>query len=191
MLKMLTKKNEKEPSFFCKNCDFSTYHKPNYDRHVLTIKHLSVTNANKMLIKKNEKEPEHICCCGRVYKHKPSLLRHKKACKVVPETGEVGVSELDKMDVIIKQNQEFKELLLVQNKENRILQEKILKMGETPQIIHNTNVNQFNLNFFLNETCKNAMNIQDFIQSIKFRTLSTRTRIRLALIILFTFQITY
>lgn len=164
MLKMLP---PKEPTFVCNKCHFVTSHKPNYERHILTIKHISVTNANKMLTKKNEKERHHECFCGRVYKHKPSLLRHKKTCDHEAETGGAIPLEFCKMDMIIKQNQEFKELLLEQNKENRILQEKLLRMGETH--IHNTNVNQvnqFNLNFFLNETCKEAISITDFIKSL-------------------------
>jgi len=163
-IKMLKNANKKEPIFCCKTCDFSTSHKPNYDRHILTIKHLSVTNANKMLTKKNVNEPHYLCSCGKSYKHKPSLLRHKKVCNYEPETGDIFLTEYHKMDVIIKQNQEFKEMLMEQNKENRILQEKILKMNSHTTVVNQ--VNQFNLNFFLNETCKEAISITEFIKSL-------------------------
>lgn len=155
MLKNANKKEPKGTPFFCKKCDFVTSHRPNYERHLLTIKHLSVTNANKMLTKKNEKERHQECSCGRVYKHKPSLLRHKKVCQVAEYSDPV----CEKMETIIKQNQEFKEMLMEQNRENKILQEKIMKME--PSV-----VNQFNLNIFLNETCKEAISISEFIQSL-------------------------
>ena len=156
MLKKETKKEPKRTSFFCEFCDFVTSHKPNYERHLLTIKHISVTDANKMLTKKNEKEPHHGCSCGRIYKHKPSLLRHKKVCHQEDNLCLGG----DKIDVVIKQNQEFKEMLLEQNRENKILQEKILNMKSE------TIVNNFSLNVFLNETCKEAITITDFIKSL-------------------------
>lgn len=160
MLKNAKKKERKRTSFFCEKCDFTTCHKPNYERHLLTMKHVSVSDANKMLTKKNEKEPDQICSCGRVYKHKPSLLRHKKACNPAGDVACVASSGCEKIETIIKQNQEFKEMLLEQSKENRILQEKILNMkGDTI-------VNQFNLNVFLNETCKEAISITDFIKSL-------------------------
>jgi hypothetical protein len=151
MLKNANKKERKRTSFFCEICDFTTFHKPNFERHLLTIKHISVTDANKMLAKKNEKEPHQTCSCGRVYKHKPSLLRHKKSCN----------QENEKIDIIIQQNREFKELLLEQNRENKLLQEKILIMKSETHI-----VNQFNLNVFLNETCKEAISITDFIKTL-------------------------
>jgi len=154
MLKNANKKERKRTLFFCENCDFETLHKPNYERHLLTTKHISVTNANKMLTKKNEKE--HQCYCGRVYKHKPSLLRHKKACNQEDNI----CFDVNKLDLVIKQNQEFKEMLLEQNRENKILQEKIMNMK------NETIVNHFNLNVFLNETCKEALSITDFIKSL-------------------------
>jgi hypothetical protein len=124
-----------------------------------------------MLTKKNVKEPNHLCSCGRVYKHKPSLLRHQKACFLLsnyqPETGDLPVSEYQKIDTIIKQNQEFKELLLEQNKENRMLQEKILQLNVHHTTVHQVHqVNHFNLNVFLNETCKEAISITEFIKSL-------------------------
>lgn len=158
---MLQKKERKRTIFFCKKCDFETSHKPNYERHLLTIKHLSVTNANKMLTKKNEKEPNQICSCGREYKHKPSLLRHKKACNQASDLGLVAAMGSDKIDVIIKQNEEFKALLLEQSKENKIIQEKMINMKNETHI-----VNHFNLNLFLNETCKEALSMNDFINSL-------------------------
>jgi hypothetical protein len=161
MLKNAKKKEPKRTVFFCEKCAFTTSHKPNYERHLLTIKHISVSDANKMLIKKNEKEPDQVCSCGRIYKHKPSLLRHKKACNQAADLACVVPSGCEKIDTIIKQNQEFKELLLEQSRENKMLQEKILSMKGETHI-----VNQFNLNVFLNETCKEAISITDFIKSL-------------------------
>lgn len=157
---IVNKKEQKGTSYFCERCDFITSHKPNYKRHLLTTKHISVSDANKVLIKKNEKEPQQSCSCGRIYKHKTSLLRHKKECNQAGQVVRVVSSGCEKIDAIIKQNEEFKEILLEQSRENKILQEKILNMkGDTI-------VNQFNLNVFLNETCKEAISITDFIKSL-------------------------
>ena len=131
MARNANKKNKKERIFFCEKCDFTTSHKPNYERHLLTIKHVSVTKSVPMLTKKNEKEP-HACSCGKLYKHLPSLLRHQKECLL-----------FNKVDEIIRQNKEFRELLLEQNRENKLLQEKIIN-------IKPININQFNLNVFFN-----------------------------------------
>jgi hypothetical protein len=145
MLKNANKKNKKRTSFFCEKCDFTTSHKPNYERHLLTIEHCSVTKTVPMLTKKNEKEPL-LCSCGKKYKHLPSLLRHQKECP------------FNKLDEIIRQNQEFKELLVEQNRENKLLQEKIINMKPV--------INQFNLNVFLNETCKEAISMTEFINTL-------------------------
>jgi hypothetical protein len=149
MVKMLKNANKKERVFFCEKCDFTTSHKPNYERHILTLKHVSVTNGSKMLTKKNQKEPNHKCSCGKIYKHLPSLLRHQKEC-FLP----------NKFDEIIKQNKEFRDLLLEQSRENKILREKITNIKSKVVI------NQFNLNVFLNETCKEAISITEFINTL-------------------------
>ena len=177
---MNNKKTQKNASYFCEICEFKTDNKTDYNRHILTPKHFN----NKFLINNNnEKTPQAIyaCHCGKEYKYQSGLCAHKKKCsqkeekiekekeeqnKIIPESENNISPEL--IIEIIKQNQEFKDLLLEQNK--TIIE---LSKNSSTTNINNSNINSnnksFNLNFFLNETCKNAMNIMDFVDSIKIQ----------------------
>ena len=155
--------------FVCELCDFKCSKQSNYDKHLLTLKH---QNVDKMLTNADGKNAEnaensetinaHICECGKEYKHRQSLFIHKKKCqnfnKKEPDNND------DLINYLIKENQEFKSLIL-----------EIVKKDTTQNNITNSNntINShnktFNLQFFLNETCKNAMNITDFVDSIKLQ----------------------
>jgi hypothetical protein len=116
--------------------------------------------------------PKNVCDCGKQFTHHSSYYRHKKKCKIEDEKGnKENIISTELVIEIIKQNQEFKDMLLEQNKT-------IIELSKTTTtctgITHNTinnnsNNKSFNLNFFLNETCKDAMNIMDFVDSIKFQ----------------------
>jgi len=160
-------KNAKE--YFCESCDFKCCKLSNYNTHILTRKHKMLTNIDK----ENSKNAEKFTCnCGKEYNHRQSLSIHKKKCLQMLEKEE-NITETENnvspemIIEIIKQNQEFKNLLLEQNK--TIIE---LSKNNTTNI-NNSNINSnnksFNLNFFLNETCKNAMNIMDFVDSIKIQ----------------------
>ena len=175
---MDNKKTPKNPeNFICEDCAFKTLHKRDYDKHLLTAKHQRVTNGNK----KPLKTPViFVCDCGKEYRNRHTLSRHRKNCDfkedavvVVEPTNVLNPSMV--LD-IIKENQEFKKLILELHMENKEL---INKMAATPQTVINNinNVNsvdnstvnnnqKFNLNFFLNETCKDAMNIQEFMENL-------------------------
>ena len=141
-------------------------------------------NKNKLL--------KFVCICGNKYKFNTNLCRHKKVCNYKPiqkhtqeliqEPIEESTQVLSKIEPninmfieIIKENQEFKKLLLEQNnqvielhKENNILINKLVEKESNTTINNTTNNNQkFNLNIFLNETCKDAMNFKEFIDNIK------------------------
>jgi hypothetical protein len=136
----------------------------------MTSKHKKATNA----VKKNEKNECELfnCNCGNSYKHKSSYYKHKKKCKQEDEKEKEKEKETenvvnnhnitpDLIIEIIKQNQEFKDLLLEQNKT-------IIELSKNSNTINSHN-KTFNLQVFLNETCKDAMNIMDFVDSIKLQ----------------------
>ena len=178
--------------FVCENCAFKCSKLSNYNKHLLTAKHNFRTNrTNKMPKNAN---CEFVCECGKIYNARNSLWYHKRVCKHNLQETEVETTEtqsLSQIDMslvieLLKQNQEFKELMVEQTKQfseqqhnNQVLFEeqqqqnnKLLeavndgKFGNTT--IHNTtNNNKFNLNFFLNETCKDAITMSDFINSIE------------------------
>jgi len=154
--------------FYCLICDFKCSRQSNYDKHILTRKH---KNTDKILTNTDKKNAENaennfMCNCGKKYKHRQSLFNHKKICKP-KNNNEVKMLTNLVLDVI-KQNQELSH----QNQEltNKIVD--IYKNNSNTNIINN-NVNSnnktFNLNVFLNETCKDAMNIMEFIDSIKLQ----------------------
>ena len=163
----LGEKGEKgEPVFHCIHCDYKCCVKFSYERHLTTTKHInkSQMKQNETNKEKKEKTEKNVCNCGLVYYSRTSLWRHKKTCVIVNnvELHEKNDEKKDELiNYLIKENKEFKNLIL-----------EILKkdsMNNCNNTTNNTNSHNktFNLNFFLNETCKDALNISDFVSSIK------------------------
>ena len=148
-----TKKNEKK--FCCINCDFYTCKKTDFTRHILTQKH---KNNEFVVINNIKNENIHICNnCERVYNDRVGLWRHKKKCH--------------ENNMILKNEETDKDLIMMLVKQNSELLEVIKNGTHNNNNSHNTNSNNktFNLQFFLNEKCKDAMNIMDFVDSIKLQ----------------------
>ena len=187
--------------FECIYCDYITSRKSQYERHCLTDKHKKVTNNNN-------KNPTLLCCnnCDKKYNSRMGLWRHKNNCKkntkYIPDNNIEGLKNTITNSIsifeIIKQNNDFKELLVQQskyiheqykeqfekiqeqhnehivkiqeqNKEQLEIINKIIER-EPMQIINNNQINnnnqKFNLNIFLNETCKDAMNVTEFLDNL-------------------------
>ena len=152
------------PKFFCDNCDFKCSKQSNYDKHIATLKHKNLTKPN---IYNSKNAPNHFECrfCKKTYKHASTLSAHKKKCipVVLTENGSapLDVQALSLMVVeLVKSNSEFQKQML-----------DLYKTSTTnnTNTINNTNNSHnktFNLQFFLNEQCKNAMNIMDFVNSM-------------------------
>ena len=190
---MDTKSGKKiEPIFSCLTCDYHTSKKYNYEKHCLSAKHTMDTKSSKSGDKCSVTSSDVKCSCGKTYKYQQGLYKHRKTCSMhINSEKNKNIESMDEfkkkennasliMD-IIKENQEFKTLLIEQQnqvmelqKENNILLNKMVEISQTtlitPSIINNnhnnTTNNQFNLNIFLNETCKNAINFTDFIDNI-------------------------
>ena len=178
--------------FVCKKCDYICYKKYNWDRHILTSKHLKSTNSNKIATKNEQKEQNeqndscHTCQnCGKEYKDRTGLWRHKQKCKIKKdsesETEEEKYDEIPDKNLImmlINENKELKtmmieqqNIMIAQNMSTQNMMMKVIENGTHNNITTHTNSHNkaFNLNFFLNETCKDAMNITDFVDSIKLQ----------------------
>ena len=162
--------NKKSPNipskFVCEKCDYFTCNKKDFTKHEQTNKHKSVQNPNKSYIK-NPQNPQTIfqCECGKLYKHQSTLCNHKKTC--TPK--DIIYEKPDLLQLFLtqsKENQELKNLLIDQNK---IFTEMCKSNLGNMNITTNTNNSHnktFNLQFFLNEQCKDAMNIMDFVNSV-------------------------
>ena len=173
--------------YVCELCDFRCCKKSNYDSHILTRKHKIATESTN---KNAENAENYVCDCGKKYNDRSGLWRHKKKCKEEPKKEEEKEEDIkSNMDLImgmlkqnqpmiiekptsenndssliielLKQNQDFKELMIEQNK----YMLELAKNAGNNTNCNNTN-NKFNMQIFLNETCKDAMNITEFVNSL-------------------------
>jgi hypothetical protein len=178
---------KKPPGFYCEACNFKCYKEYNYNVHVATPKHQKFTKVYKSLQKDINPKYILVCECSKRYSSRMGLWKHKQKCLIAKNlndntdntdntnamnsTNEIvselkDINNIDKDDIIIK--------LLKDNEEIRqILKEVLPKMGNNTTINNNNNttnnntLNNFNLNFFLNEQCKDALNISEFVESLK------------------------
>ena len=146
----------------CDICDFNCIKKYDYERHLSTRKHKH--NQNDIEKGHNEGNRTYICHCGNIYKHQSGLYRHRKHCNQKSIKEDTDKDEKYEMiiQMLMKENQEFKQLIIDQNAK---MMEMAGNMGS-----HNNNTNsnnKFNLNVFLNEQCKDAMTLNDFVKDME------------------------
>ena len=169
---MLTKKVPKSSKIYeCKKCAYNTVRESQFDRHLLTAKHQKLTNLTKKVPKSSEVFECDIC--HKQYKSRMGLWGHKQKCEhhgcgvVKTDTKSPINDDNGAMMELVKQNQEFKELLIEQQQDNQELQKQLLEaVKEGKHITNNTQNNKFNLNFFLNEQCKDAINMSEFLENM-------------------------
>ena len=150
--------------YSCEKCNFKCSKESNFNTHLLTSKHKKRTNTKQILL---ENAKKYKCECGKTYKHASSLWNHKKQCDKsntekasdaddISSTNPITVDKMLSMfNTILVQNQEFMMNVISQVKSNNT------------HINNTTNNNQFNINVFLNDQCKDAMNLADFVHNIK------------------------
>ena len=177
---MATKNSQKiERKYECSCCDYTTSKKYDYEKHLATDKHRInnlATDGNNSATKMSQIDQLVCNKCNKTYKCRTGLWRHKNKGNCDLDEDGVGDGVDDEYDIIkskkneelitylIKENAEFKQLLIEQNKQ-------MIELCKTAGNNNNNNTNShnksFNLQFFLNETCKDALNISDFVKSIK------------------------
>ena len=149
--------------FVCESCDYKCNKQSEINKHNSTRKHKILQNPTS--------EPTHksyICKCGKVYKHSSTLYAHKKKCDIdslttIASTTNTIINETD--PVIMEKMIAMFTQVMTQNQD--FMQNVIGKVqGITNSHNNNNNNNQFNIQMFLNDHCKNAMNISDFIKSL-------------------------
>jgi len=150
--------------FECNICDFNCCKKGDWNRHILRPKHINLTLSNGC-----DKKNIYICnICDKKYSSRNGLWNHKKKCCIELINKETNKENSENVDIFDKN------LILTLIQQNNELQKQILevcKNGTNNSITNtiNSHNKSFNLNFFLNETCKDAMNIMDFVDSIKIQ----------------------
>ena len=175
--------NKVASKYYCVNCNYNTSKTSSYNKHLMTAKHKKLTEVNesKQQVSKSCSE---IKCekCNKIYNSRVGLWKHKKKCSQKPFENSLTITDITNPSIImnlIKENQEFKSLLIEQQKmqieqqkENKELMNKVIELSREPRIINNgtmtqNNNNKFNLQVFLNDTCKDAITLQQFIENIQ------------------------
>jgi len=172
-----TKSSKKIAEIFnCELCDYITSKKCNYDKHLLTPKHLRMTNDDVGGQKVAKSSNQFVCDCGRSYKHRQGLWKHKQDCTFKAQNNLLNnyddITDKNLIMMLIKDNNDLRKMMMAQQSlmiesNNKVLD--ICKNGTHNTTHTNSHNKAFNLNFFLNETCKNAMNIMDFAESIQLQ----------------------
>jgi len=180
--------------YICEECNFKCSKNSNFKQHLLTAKHKMLINANEKNPKNAAPITEYKCVCEKIFKHASSLCKHKKKCGLIKQENETIINQENETIInqddesIINQDEDvvvhkekskeedaddigYKEMFLEMMKQNHELQKSINEM--IPKIgnnnttgSHNTN-NNFNIQLFLNEECKNALNMTDFVRSLE------------------------
>jgi hypothetical protein len=166
--------------YCCESCNYSTSRKSNYEKHLSTDKHKISKNGNLEIAKVADFDTyEHKCnYCKQSYKTNSGLWKHTKRCKILNKTKMIiDVIKDDKnvQDFLFEQNKLLIEQLSQQNKTLMEQNTKLFEIAQTSNGVNNqigtmnNNVNcnnKFNINVFLNETCKDAINLTDFVNQI-------------------------
>jgi hypothetical protein len=160
--------------YYCKKCDYGCSKKYNWEMHLSTTKHKMETPGNILETENGKKWQQYFFTCencNKTYKNRSGLWKHKKICN--PTLNHINTEVKDEPSdkqlimMLIKENSELR-------KEQADIKEIILEIVKNGTMNHSHNTTNshnkaFNLQFFLNETCKNAMNITDFVESIKLQ----------------------
>ena len=158
------------PKFYCEKCDYGTSKKSSYNDHLLSAKHNKSTIGNQILPKIcSELSTEFICnICNKKYKDKSGLWKHNKKCGIEePLVNSDFDNPENLIKYLMKENAEFKQLLIDQNKQMMGQIVELSKNAGNNNNNNSNNNNSFNLNMYLNETCKDALNIMDFVNQLK------------------------
>jgi len=177
---------ENENYYLCEKCNYTTKNKKDFKRHLISKKHNKGYHGNKKKIiskttkvkaKKSTTGIFECLECGKIYKYASGLYRHKKICKPVNSQIEYDIDP--EKESLKKEVEDLKQMmkLFMGNtikKQNQVLehqkkQEEYAKYLKevVPTLGNTTNNNTMNINIYLNEHCKNAMNLTDFVENVK------------------------
>ena len=159
----------------CQLCNYYTSKTSDYKKHLETIKHKNKENETFETEMQPNVAKNLQCICGISFNNRTTLWRHKKKCTF--ENNECTDNKISSFNFItpelvmelINDNKEMKQIILEQNNTINNLVKNGINTNVNTNSLNNNNNKTFNLQFFLNETCKDAMNIMDFVDSIKLQ----------------------
>jgi hypothetical protein len=146
-----------ENTYYCKNCNYRTKRLYDFNRHISSPKHLG------------KQDIKHTCNCGKEYKHKTSLLRHQNNCYIFlneKKCENEAITDLFKQ-YIEAQMIQTQSLINRIERQDTIIERSLTERQVTIQNNQSIQNNNFCLNIFLNETCQNALDLDDFVDSIE------------------------
>ena len=155
--------------YYCDICHYTCCRKSDYKKHLTTVKHNVSKNGNQMETEEISKSQKIFQCeCGKIYNNRSGLWKHCKKCKTKDNLLLDNSNNIQQTIVcenlitkLLTQNQEFQKQIIEMMKDN---------IGNTTNNTtnntSNTTNNKFNLNVFLNETCKDALNMSEFLESL-------------------------
>jgi len=142
-------------SYACNECSYKTRLKCNYDKHLNTRKHEMNMMVPNEIIEQSTPACHKCCSCLRKYYSRNGLWRHKKTC-----TGRTAQTQ--------PKVEETCELVITLLQQNIDLQKQVMELcKEKPIVVHHTT--SFNINVFLNEQCKDALNMMEFVSSLQLQ----------------------
>ncbi len=160
--------------YSCEKCYYVCYNKTNFNKHLLTRKHSETNETNEKL--SNIAKTYTCKNCNSEYKHQSSLCKHLKTCQSKPKTSD-NPDYMTIISQLLNQNNELKNFIIEQASENKKetleIVNKVIEnvkpvTNNNNTINGNVNNNQkFNINVYLNEQCKDAINFSDFIKNIE------------------------
>jgi hypothetical protein len=163
-------------TYYCEKCDYYTSKKYNYDKHLTTDKHKISIVADMEMAKVANHNYGFACKnCKQTFKTNSGLWKHSKKCNQIKTQMILNVIKDDKNihDFLMEQNKQLIEQLSQQNKQLIEQNSKLIELshvnnniGTINNTVNNNNNNKFNINVFLNETCKDAINLSDFVDQI-------------------------
>ena len=164
--------------FLCEKCNYKCCKQSDFNKHLLTAKHIKRTNGTQKSPKSPKYYKKHVCVCGKEYKYSRGLWEHKHRCSLINNNNNTivvqeNLEDKPSMMDIITQNKEIMDALVLQNEQlmkqntelTNTIKEIVPKIGNNNTTTNNNN--QFNLQVFLNEDCKDAINFSDFIKQIQ------------------------
>jgi len=158
------------PYFCCECCDYATSRKSSFDKHKMTLKHSNATKLTEVNKKVAESCKKVATCqtfscekCCKPYTSRTGLWKHLKNCN--EKQSDFDFTDKELIMTLLKENNELKTMMIEQ--QNAVIE--LCKNGTNNTVHNNSHNKTFNLQFFLNETCKDAMNLMDFVHSIQLQ----------------------